>query len=159
MNKLISGGVSLWKLKRQPPLLRHSRILQVDQSKTKVTTRWGGILPEPQKTPFGFLGIIVTVVTGLLVGAAISKNIANFLEENDLFVPSDDDDDDDWILSSITNCFRLLTSEYAFEFKGMNRSWFVLLERRLLTAVIRIYFFYACYFRNRFVAINGLLHC
>lgn len=59
------------------------------------TTPSGGILPEPKKTPFGLIRIICTVVPGLLLGAAISKNIANFLEENDLFVPSDDDDDDD----------------------------------------------------------------
>lgn len=61
----------------------------------KVTTPTGGILPEPQRTPFGLLGVVCTVIPGLLIGAAISKNIANFLEENDLFVPSDDDDDDD----------------------------------------------------------------
>lgn len=61
----------------------------------KVTTPSGGILPEPQRTPFGLLGVVCAVVPGLLIGAAISKNIANFLEENDLFVPSDDDDDDD----------------------------------------------------------------
>jgi hypothetical protein len=30
----------------------------------------------------------------LQVGAFISKNIASFLEENDLFSPQDDDDDD-----------------------------------------------------------------
>lgn len=60
-----------------------------------ISTPSGGILPEPKKTPFGLLGIVCAVVPGLLIGAAISKNIANFLEENDLFVPSDDDDDDD----------------------------------------------------------------
>jgi hypothetical protein len=41
------------------------------------------------------LGVVSSVVFGLLLGATISKNIANFLEENDLFVPADDDDDDD----------------------------------------------------------------
>lgn len=60
-----------------------------------MTTPTGGIAPEPHKTPFGLLGIVCAVVPGLLIGATISKNIANFLEENDLFVPSDDDDDDD----------------------------------------------------------------
>ena len=59
------------------------------------TTRSGAILPEPKTTPFGFLGVVAGVVIGLFIGAAISKNVANFLEENDLFVPSDDDDDDD----------------------------------------------------------------
>lgn len=65
------------------------------KSRTVTTTPTGAILPEPEKQPFGFLGIIFAVVPGLLIGAAISKNIANFLEENELFVPSDDDDDDD----------------------------------------------------------------
>ncbi|XP_050684556.1 essential MCU regulator, mitochondrial [Leptidea sinapis] len=59
------------------------------------TTPTGAILPEPEKTPFGLLSIVCAVIPGLLIGAAISKNIANFLEENELFVPSDDDDDDD----------------------------------------------------------------
>ncbi|KAJ0176500.1 hypothetical protein K1T71_007679 [Dendrolimus kikuchii] len=63
--------------------------------RTVTTTPSGAILPEPEKQPFGLLGIVFAVVPGLLIGAAISKNIANFLEENELFVPSDDDDDDD----------------------------------------------------------------
>lgn len=59
------------------------------------TTPSGSILPEPAKMPFGMLGVVCAVIPGLLIGAAISKSIASFLEENDLFVPSDDDDDDD----------------------------------------------------------------
>jgi essential MCU regulator, mitochondrial len=39
-------------------------------------------------------GVFAVVVAGLGVGAYISKNIAAFLEENDLFIPEDDDDDD-----------------------------------------------------------------
>jgi hypothetical protein len=34
-------------------------------------------------------------MAGLSVGAWISKKMATFLEENELFVPEDDDDDDD----------------------------------------------------------------
>lgn len=49
---------------------------------------------RPPKARFGILGLICSVVPGLLIGAAISKNMASFLEENDLFVPSDEDDDD-----------------------------------------------------------------
>ncbi|XP_028132706.1 essential MCU regulator, mitochondrial [Diabrotica virgifera virgifera] len=60
-----------------------------------VTNKHGVVLQEPHRTSFGVFKIFVTVTSGLLIGAAISKNIANFLEENDLFVPSDDDDDDD----------------------------------------------------------------
>lgn len=59
------------------------------------TSSTGALLPEPQKIPFGLVGIICTVIPGLLIGATISKYMANFLEENELFVPSDDDDDDD----------------------------------------------------------------
>ncbi|KAI5633667.1 putative mitochondrial precursor protein domain-containing protein [Phthorimaea operculella] len=72
-----------------------TRAGQVLQRRTATTTETGAILPEPEKKPFGLVGIIAAVVPGLLIGAAISKNIANFLEENELFVPSDDDDDDD----------------------------------------------------------------
>lgn len=47
----------------------------------------------PDITSFGIAGIVCTVIPGLLVGAYISKNIASFLEENDLFIPDDEDDD------------------------------------------------------------------
>ena len=73
-------------------LTRHENVIQ---RRTATTTPTGAILPEPEKSPGGLFGIVLAVVPGLLIGAAISKNIANFLEENELFVPSDDDDDDD----------------------------------------------------------------
>lgn len=60
-----------------------------------IKTKHGIIHPEPKKVSFGILRVLLTIASGLFVGAMISKNIANFLEENDLFVPSDDDDDDD----------------------------------------------------------------
>lgn len=67
----------------------------------------------PEVNSFGVLGVFLTVIpgmttfknyascsllsflyfSGLLVGAFISKNIASFLEENDLFIPDDEDDD------------------------------------------------------------------
>ncbi|XP_055619675.1 essential MCU regulator, mitochondrial [Toxorhynchites rutilus septentrionalis] len=68
---------------------------EIRQARRKYTYRSGALKPMPDITPFGLFGVIFTVIPGLLIGAAISKNIANFLEENDLFVPSDDDDDDD----------------------------------------------------------------
>ncbi|XP_052753219.1 essential MCU regulator, mitochondrial [Galleria mellonella] len=74
-------------------LSRHEQ--HIVQRRTATTTPSGAILPEPEKKPFGLLGVVCAVIPGLLIGAAISKNIANFLEENELFVPSDDDDDDD----------------------------------------------------------------
>ncbi|XP_030387321.1 essential MCU regulator, mitochondrial [Scaptodrosophila lebanonensis] len=57
--------------------------------------RSGAIKPKPEEMPFGLVAIFCAVIPGLFVGATISKNVANFLEENDLFVPSDDDDDED----------------------------------------------------------------
>ncbi|KAH8299652.1 hypothetical protein KR044_004287 [Drosophila immigrans] len=57
--------------------------------------RSGALKPKPLEMPFGWFAIICAVIPGLFVGATISKNVANFLEENDLFVPSDDDDDED----------------------------------------------------------------
>lgn len=74
------------------PLYNSSKITSVRHA---TTTPTGALLPEPQKIPFGLLGVVCAVIPGLLIGALISKNMANFLEENDLFVPSDDDDDDD----------------------------------------------------------------
>ncbi|KAI4478208.1 PREDICTED: protein EMRE homolog, mitochondrial [Polistes canadensis] len=63
--------------------------------RSKITTPSGAILPEPKRTPFGYLRVVGGILLGLIVGASLSKKMANFLEENDLFVPSDDDDDDD----------------------------------------------------------------
>ncbi|KAH8252805.1 hypothetical protein KR032_001910 [Drosophila birchii] len=62
---------------------------------SSVYFRSGAIRPKPEEMPFGLLAIFCAVIPGLFVGATISKNVANFLEENDLFVPSDDDDDED----------------------------------------------------------------
>lgn len=57
--------------------------------------RSGALKPKPMEMTFAFGRVVFTVVPGLFIGAAISKNVANFLEENDLFVPDDDDDDGD----------------------------------------------------------------
>ena len=60
------------------------------------TLSTGGIVDEPERhRRFGLLKAMLTMTAGLTVGAWISKNMAAFLEENELFVPEDDDDDDD----------------------------------------------------------------
>ena len=59
-----------------------------------VTTENGGFMPQPKQVRFGLVGVIFTMTLGLAMGASMSQNVASFLEENDLFVPSDDDDDD-----------------------------------------------------------------
>lgn len=63
------------------------------QSRNVVTTEAGSVLQAPAKQRYGLLGLTLTITAGLAVGSLISKNVASFLEENDLFVPSDDDDD------------------------------------------------------------------
>ncbi|XP_024084965.1 essential MCU regulator, mitochondrial-like [Cimex lectularius] len=87
MSSVVSRVASRsWKISQaffRPPL------------RTATTTSAGEVLPMPHVTRFGLIGIFCTVVPGLLIGATISKKMANFLEENELFVPSDDDDDDD----------------------------------------------------------------
>lgn len=54
----------------------------------------GALQPMPEGTSFAMGRVLCAVVPGLFIGAAISKSVANFLEENDLFVPDDDDDVD-----------------------------------------------------------------
>jgi len=76
-------------------ILKQPKIILENATRSATSTKHGVILPEPQKVSLGILKVLFTVIPGLLIGAGISKNIANFLEENDLFVPSDDDDDDD----------------------------------------------------------------
>lgn len=52
------------------------------------------IIPDrPEKLRFGWLRITLVVVPTLYLGATISQQGAAFLEENEIFVPSDDDDD------------------------------------------------------------------
>lgn len=76
-------------------VIRNGGVMRNQQIRNATQKKSGALYPEPPSTPFGLVGIVAAVVPGLLIGATISKNIANFLEENDLFVPSDDDDDDD----------------------------------------------------------------
>lgn len=56
--------------------------------------RSGALKPKPEESRIAPLLVICAVVPGLFIGAQISKSVANFLEENDLFVPDDDDEDD-----------------------------------------------------------------
>ncbi|XP_031825404.1 essential MCU regulator [Nomia melanderi] len=61
---------------------------------SRITTPSGAILPEPKGTPFGYVNVISSVGTGLIIGVTLSKLVAYVLEEKELFIPSDDDDDD-----------------------------------------------------------------
>ncbi|XP_037094011.1 essential MCU regulator, mitochondrial-like [Pollicipes pollicipes] len=63
------------------------------QCRSRVTLATGALREEPPRNRLAVIGAFFTVLPGLLIGASISKNMASFLEENDLFVPADDDDD------------------------------------------------------------------
>ncbi|KAG8171983.1 hypothetical protein JTE90_004306 [Oedothorax gibbosus] len=82
----------LLKIAKKAPNIVHK--ISVVPLRNAVTTETGAFLPKPEKTPFGLLRVLLTVLPGLWLGATISKEAATFLEENDIFVPEDDDDED-----------------------------------------------------------------
>ncbi|CAH1272876.1 SMDT1 [Branchiostoma lanceolatum] len=61
--------------------------------RTKITSANGALLPEPYNIRFGLAKVLLVSTPFLYLGAWISKEGAEFLEENDIFVPDDDDDD------------------------------------------------------------------
>ncbi|XP_078691436.1 essential MCU regulator, mitochondrial-like isoform X1 [Branchiostoma floridae x Branchiostoma belcheri] len=61
--------------------------------RTKITNSAGAMLPEPYNIRFGLAKVLLVSTPFLYLGAWISKEGAEFLEENDIFVPDDDDDD------------------------------------------------------------------
>lgn len=64
----------------------------IGKNATMSTT--GLIPPKPERSSFGLVKAFIAVTLGISFGATISRITANFLEENELFVPSDEDDDD-----------------------------------------------------------------
>lgn len=95
MHFLIARALQYDILVKSPSVLTKASQKMTMHQRFVTHTPSGGFCPAPEKTPFGLLGLVCAVVPGLLIGATISKYMANFLEENELFVPSDDDDDDD----------------------------------------------------------------
>ncbi|XP_063859923.1 essential MCU regulator, mitochondrial-like [Scylla paramamosain] len=74
---------------------RGVRQLHLSKPNNETFTVTDAVLPKPHSTKLaGYMGITMTTSLGIFTGAEMSKNIASFLEENELFVPSDDDDDD-----------------------------------------------------------------
>ncbi|KAK8749541.1 hypothetical protein OTU49_015419, partial [Cherax quadricarinatus] len=75
--------------------IRGVRQLHLSKPYSSTFTATDAVMPKPYTTKFtGYMGVTVATSMGIFTGAEISKNIASFLEENELFVPSDDDDDD-----------------------------------------------------------------
>lgn len=85
LTQILSKNIILSATKRPNPMLLTKRY--------KPHYKSGAIKRMPDVVPFGVFGVFLTVLIGLSIGATISKNIANFLEENDLFVPDDEEDD------------------------------------------------------------------
>ncbi|CAD5115322.1 unnamed protein product [Dimorphilus gyrociliatus] len=52
----------------------------------------GALENPPHLTRFSISKVMTVVLPFIFGGAYISKSVAAFLEENDIFVPSDDDD-------------------------------------------------------------------
>jgi len=58
-----------------------------------LTTSNDTISPEPSKTTrYGMMKVLLTIILGLYVGAAISWTMAAWLEENELFSVEEEDD-------------------------------------------------------------------
>lgn len=87
------GSTKLGTGKARPDTGRVGMILSGRAS--PITTPSGAILPKPETTRFGLPSIVCSIMIGIFIGSNISKMVANFLEEKELFIPSDDDDDDD----------------------------------------------------------------
>lgn len=62
----------------------HISLVRENDTKSKLVIR---------STTFCWLQVFLVVIPGVTIGASISKYGAAFLEEHDIFVPSDDDDD------------------------------------------------------------------
>ena len=66
--------------------------LQIVPKRTMVYNESGGILSKPKTKPFGFFLIALAVFPCVWIGQQIGKELANILEEYEIFVPDDNDD-------------------------------------------------------------------
>ncbi|KAA3679558.1 uncharacterized protein DEA37_0001964 [Paragonimus westermani] len=80
-----------WNMYRTP--LRHrikQRSIQCYSGEEGSTMSTGALHGRPHITPFGAVKVLAIVSATIFCGAMISKKGAEFLEENDIFVPDDD---------------------------------------------------------------------
>jgi len=52
----------------------------------------GAVLPMPKWYKLGLIKVLLAVTASLSLGALISKSFAEFLEDNEIFVPEEEDD-------------------------------------------------------------------
>jgi len=76
----------------RPPMLRRPGPVTAQQARSLVYNDSGSILERPEQERFAVVKVLLVVIPFTYLGGTISKNGAAFLEENDIFVPSDDDD-------------------------------------------------------------------
>jgi hypothetical protein len=55
----------------------------------------GSIRPVPKWYKLGLIKVALVITTFVSLGAFISKSVAAFLEDNEIFIHEEDDDDDD----------------------------------------------------------------
>jgi len=60
--------------------------------RTAITSESGALLPGPQVNRLGVVKVFGFAIPGIYLGATFAQKGAEFLEENDIFVPDDDDD-------------------------------------------------------------------
>ncbi|KAF5397140.1 hypothetical protein PHET_09163 [Paragonimus heterotremus] len=85
------GAFRFWSMCRIP--LRHHikrRSIQCYSGEEGSTMSTGALHDRPHITPFGAVKVMAVVSATIFCGAMISKKGAEFLEENDIFVPEDD---------------------------------------------------------------------
>ena len=86
------SSTSLQFIRKVTTILRGRKVISGDLSEAgKVYTKSGAINNMPERTEFYSFKIIGMIFPGLLSGAFFAKWLAEFMEENDIFIPSDDD--------------------------------------------------------------------
>ncbi|TGZ61135.1 hypothetical protein CRM22_008147 [Opisthorchis felineus] len=84
-------GASLYSLRCVKSCqINSKRLVQCYSGEEGSCTSTGALHQRPHITHFGVPGVAALVCISIFTGAMISKNAAQFLEENEIFVPEDD---------------------------------------------------------------------
>nr|CAH8843086.1 unnamed protein product [Trichobilharzia regenti]CAH8843107.1 unnamed protein product [Trichobilharzia regenti] len=67
-----------------------SRGIQCYSGEAGSCSSTGAFHPRPIMTPLGLIKVVGAVLPSIYLGSFISRSGAEFLEENDIFVPEDD---------------------------------------------------------------------
>lgn len=72
--------------------MKHAHYQSDSHIVNSVYTESGGLLPVPKWYKLGLTKVMFMVTVSLSLGALISKSAAEFLEDNEIFVPEEEDD-------------------------------------------------------------------